>query len=150
MSSFLFREIREKRGLAYSVGSHLSMLTDMGAWSVSCGMEPSRGAECVAVLTDVLDSFVEQMKEEELLRAKRQLEVQFRMGLDSVEGQMLYLGSRLDEKQLNSPMQWLELMHAVDIDQLRQWSAKQLSQGMLWSIAAPKQALSGICDRIRV
>ena len=150
MSSFLFREIRENRGLAYSVGSHLSMLTDMGAWSVSCGMEPSRGAECVAVLTDVLDSFVEQMKEEELLRAKRQLEVQFRMGLDSVEGQMLYLGSRLDEKHLNSPMQWLELMHAVDIDQLRQWSEKQLSQGMLWSIAAPKEALSGICDRIRV
>jgi len=150
MSSCLFREIREKRGLAYGVGSHLSMLTDMGAWSISCGMEPPRGAECVTVLCDVLDSFVEQIKEEELLRAKRQLEVQFRMGLDSVEGQMLYLGARLDEKQLNSPMQWLELMHAVDIDQLRQWSEKQFSAGRLWSIAAPKQALSGICDRIRV
>jgi predicted Zn-dependent peptidase len=149
MSSCLFREIREKRGLAYSVGSHLSMLTDMGAWSVSCGMEPSRGAECVDVLCDVLGSFVEEIKEEELLRAKRQLEVQFRMGLDSVEGQMLYLGSRLDEKHLNSPMQWLELMHAIDMDQLRLWSEKQLSQGMLWSVAAPKQALSGICDRIR-
>ena len=150
MSSCLFREIREKRGLAYSVGSHLSMLTDMGAWSVSCGMEPSRGAECVTVLCDVLGSFVEQMTEQELIRSKRQLEVQFRMGLDSVEGQMLYLGSRLDEKRLNSPMQWLELMHSVDIDQLRLWSEKQLTQGMLWSIAAPKQALSDICDRIRV
>ena len=149
MSSCLFREIREKRGLAYSVGSHLSMLTDMGAWSVSCGMEPSRGAECVTVLCDVLGSFVEQLTEQELRRSKRQLEVQFRMGLDSVEGQMLYLGSRLDEKRLNSPMQWLELMHSVDIDQLRLWSEKQLTQGMLWSIAAPKQALSDICDRIR-
>jgi predicted Zn-dependent peptidase len=149
MSSYLFREIREKRGLAYSVGSHLSMLTDMGAWSVSCGMEPSRGAECVDVLCNVLAGFVDQMNEEELLRAKRQLEVQFRMGLDSVEGQMLYLGSRLDEKQLNSPLQWLELMHSVDMDQLRLWSEKQLSQGILWSVAAPKQALSGICDNIR-
>jgi len=150
MSSCLFREIREKRGLAYSVGSHLSMLTDMGAWSISCGMEPSRGPECVDVLCDVLDSFVAEMKDEELIRAKRQLEVQFRMGLDSVESQMLYLGSRLDEDKLNSPKQWLELMHAVDMDQLRLWSEKQLSQGMLWSIAAPKQALSGICDRIRL
>ena len=149
MSSCLFREIREKRGLVYSVGSHLSMLTDMGAWSVSCGMEPSRGAECVDVLCDVLGSFVEEITEEELHRAKRQLEVQFRMGLDSVEGQMLYLGSRLDEEYLNSPMQWLDLMHAVDMDQLRLWSERQLSQGMLWSVAAPKQALSGICDRIR-
>lgn len=149
MSSCLFREIREKRGLVYSVGSHLSMLTDMGAWSVSCGMEPSRGAECATVLCDVLGSFTENMNEDELLRAKRQVEVQFRMGLDSVESQMLYLGSRLDEKRLNSPMQWLELMHAVDMNQLRLWSEKQLSGGMLWSVAAPKQALSVICDRIR-
>jgi predicted Zn-dependent peptidase len=148
MSSCLFREIREKRGLAYGVGSHLSMLTDMGTWSVTCGMDPSRGAECVAVLCDVLGSFVEEMKEEELLRAKRQMEVQFRMGLDSVEGQMLYLASRLDEKKLSSPMQWLELIRSVDMDQLRQWSAKQLSQGILWSVAAPKQALSDICDSI--
>jgi len=149
MSSCLFRQIREKRGLTYGVGSHLSMLTDMGAWSISCGMEPSRGAECVSVLSDVLDNFVEEINEQELIRAKRQLEVQFRMGLDSVEGQMLYLGSRLDEKLLNSPLQWLELMHAVDLEQLRSWSEKQLSGGKLWSIAAPKQALSEICDRIR-
>ncbi|MCF6201901.1 MAG: hypothetical protein L3J42_07255 [Hydrogenimonas sp.] len=39
--------------------------------------------------------------------------------------------------------------HAVEVDELRLWSAKQLAGGMLWSIAAPKQALSGICDRIR-
>jgi len=76
------------------------------------------------------------------------MEVQFRMGLDSVEGQMLYLASRLDEKKLSSPMQWLELIRSVDMDQLRQWSAKQLSQGILWSVAAPKQALSDICDSI--
>lgn len=149
MSSFLFREIREKRGLAYSVGSHLSMLSDLGVWSVSCGMEPSRGAECVDILDDVLQGFTGMADEAELERAKRQLEVQFRMGLDSVEGQMLYLGSRLDEQVLNSPLQWLELMREVTVEDIRRWSEERLSQGMLWSIAAPGEALARICDRIR-
>jgi len=148
MSSFLFREVREKRGLAYSVGSHLSMLTDLGLWSVTCGMEPGRGAECVDVLGDVLGGFASDVGEADLERAKRQLEVQFRMGLDSAEGQMLYLGSRLDEPTLYSPLQWLDLMRAVTIEEVRCWSAERLSQGMLWSIAAPTAALEKICDRI--
>lgn len=148
MSSCLFREIREKRGLAYSVGSHLSMLSDLGVWSVTCGMEPARGAESVAVLQDVLGGFSAMLSEAELERAKRQLEVQFRMGLDSVEGQMLYLGSRLDEPVLRSPLEWLKLMRAVRVEDARHWSEKHLAQGMLWSVAAPEEALSGICARI--
>ena len=148
MSSSLFREVREKRGLAYGVGSHLSMLTDMGVWSVTCGMEPGRGAECVGVLADVLAGFAESVSPAELERAKRQLEVQFRMGLDSAEGQMLYLGARLDEPMLYSPLQWLDLMRAVTIEEVRRWSAEHLSQGMLWSIAAPAEALDKICDRV--
>ena len=149
MSSFLFREVREKRGLAYSIGSHLSMLSDMGVWSVTCGMEPSRGAESVDVLGDVLQGFTGMVSEAELERAKRQLEVQFRMGLDSVEGQMLYLGARLDEKVLNSPLEWLDLMQAITVEDIRRWSGERISQGMLWSIAAPGEALAKICDRIR-
>ena len=148
MSSFLFREVREKRGLAYGVGSHLSMLTDLGVWSVTCSMEPGRGAECISVLNDVLSGFVDEVGEADLERAKRQLEVQFRMGLDSAEGQMLYLGARLDEPALYSPVQWLDLMRAVTLDEVRRWSGERLSQGRLWSVAAPAKALEKICDRI--
>jgi len=148
MSSRLFREVREKRGLAYSVGSHLSMLSDTGIWSMTCGMEPSRAADCVTVMQDVLEHFAAGIFNEETERAKRQMEVQFRMGLDSVEGQMLYLGSRLDEAVLQSPLDWLERIRAVDVAMLQDWSAAHLSQAGLWSIAAPEQELSKICDRI--
>ena len=148
MSSHLFREVREKRGLAYSIGSHMNSLCDTGTWSITCGSETARAAECVDVISDILSGFSENLGEEELLRAKRQLEVQFRMGLDSVEGQMLYLGARLDEQVLISPAAWVDEIHAVDIETVRQWSAEKLSQGLLWSIGAPEQALSEICDRI--
>ena len=150
MSSRLFREVREKRGLAYSIGSHLSMLSDSGIWSMTCGMEPSRATDCVIIMQEVLDSFADSVDEAEVRRAKRQLEVQFRMGLDSVEGQMLYLGGRLDEQSLLSPLEWLARISAVDVAVLTDWSDTHLTQAGLWSIAAPEQALDKISDRIRI
>jgi len=148
MSSRLFREIREKRGLAYSVGSHLSMLSDAGSWSMSCGSEPERAAACVSVLQDVLTDFSGSLHEDELQRAKRQLEVQFRMGLDSVEGQMLYLGGRLDEPELWSGMAWLDRIRDVNLGQIQEWSCARLAQDELWSIAAPADALAACSDKI--
>jgi len=149
MSSRLFREVREKRGLAYSVGSHLSMLSDTGTWSISCGMEPARVTDCVEVISDVLENFASSIHAEEIERAKRQLEVQFRMGLDSVEGQMLYLGGRQDEQILLSPLDWLQRIEAVDVNMLRDWCETRLSQAGLWSIAAPACELDAVCDKIR-
>jgi len=148
MSSRLFREVREMRGLAYSVGSHLSMLSDAGIWSMTCGMEPAHAADCVSVMQDVLASFADTIHDDELERAKRQLEVQFRMGLDSVEGQMLYLGGRQDEARLLSPLQWLERIRAVDADMLRAWTRARLAAPGLWSIAAPADTLDAVRNRI--
>jgi len=149
MSSCLFREIREKRGLAYSVGSHLSTLSDTGTWSITCGSEPNRAAECVDLLSELLHGFAAQISADEVERSKRQLQVQFRMGLDSVEGQMLYLGSRLDESRLLSPMQWLEKILSVDVEEVRSWASTQFAAPALWSVAAPEKALAQICDKIR-
>jgi len=70
------------------------------------------------------------------------------MGLDSVEGQMLYLGSRFDEGHLLSPMQWLEKIQAADVDLVRAWASEQLSAPALWSVAAPEQLLPQICESL--
>jgi len=149
LSSCLFREVREKRGLAYGIGSHLNALVDTGTWSITCGTEPDRAAECVGLLSELLADFASSFSADEVARSKRQLQVQFRMGLDSVEGQMLYLGSRFDEEILLSPLQWLEQVQAVDVESVRTWAGQQLSEPGLWSIAAPEQALSKICERVR-
>ncbi|WP_232726671.1 M16 family metallopeptidase [Mariprofundus ferrinatatus] len=148
MSSRLFREVREKRGLAYSVGSHLNSLSDVGTWSLSCGLEPERAPECVSLLSKLLAEFPASITSHEVERARKQLEVQLRMGLDSVEGQMLYLGGRLDEPLLFSPIQWLEKIRAVGVDEVSGWAEEHLAAGMLWSVAAPGKALTKICDNI--
>ncbi|MFQ5614314.1 MAG: M16 family metallopeptidase, partial [Anaerolineae bacterium] len=48
MSSRLFLEIREKRGLAYTVSSSLGLLRDTGSWLVYAGVEPLRAREALA------------------------------------------------------------------------------------------------------
>lgn len=149
MSSRLFREVREKRGLVYGIGSHLNTLSDGGCWTISCGTDPERAPECAALIAELLAKFADSITDDEVERAKRQLEVQFRMGMDSVEGQMLYLGARLDEPHLNSPTEWLQLIRDVDPATIRDWAAARLAGTPLWSIAAPQRALDKICDSIR-
>ena len=144
MSSHLFREVREKRGLAYSIGSHLSTLSDAGVWSVSCGTDPSLLPECLNVIRDTVDGFASNISEASLQRAKRQLEVQFRMGMESVEGHMLYLGARLDEEILLSHAEWVERIRVVELDEIRAWVGGSLSEKPMWSICAPEPILQSV------
>jgi len=148
MSSRLFREVREKRGLAYSISSHLSMLSDQGIWTVMCGCAPAHAVASADVLREVIDRFAEDFEAREFDRAMQQLSIQFRMGMDSVEGQMLYLGSRLDEVVIRSPLHWVERVQQVSLHELREWVRDRLQQKALWSVAAPKAELAKICDSI--
>ncbi len=148
MSSRLFREVREKRGLAYGVGAHLSSLSDAGLWTVFCAAAPDQAAEAAAVIADVLEEAADTLAPEELERARRQLEVQLRMGMDSVESRMLRLGGLFDEPRLASPAEWIARLRATGIEAVRRWMRERLVGPQFWTVAAPARALSAICDRI--
>ncbi len=142
MSSLLFREIRERRGLAYSVSSHLSSFQDAGLWSISCDTDPNMLAECLPLLQENIVHFADSLDTALLTRAKRQMEVQFRMGMDSIEGNMMYLGNLLDEQTLCSQQQWIERIQDVPLDALNAWIHRYLGQQACWSVAGHAQALS--------
>ncbi|RMH61273.1 MAG: insulinase family protein [Zetaproteobacteria bacterium] len=148
MSSHLFRELREKRGLAYSIGSHLGTFTTQGLWTISCGCAPAQAIEAARVLSATLARFVDAITEEELARAKRQLVIQLRMAMDSVEGQMMYLGARLDEPELHSPLDWVARIERVSLDALRGWLRDRLARPPLWTIVAPPSELDRVCASI--
>ncbi|MDX8387789.1 MAG: pitrilysin family protein [Ghiorsea sp.] len=141
MSSILFREIREKRGLAYSVGSHLSTYTDAGLLGISCSTMPEQLEPCLNVLNETISDVCSSVPLDMVVRAKRQLVVQFRMGMDSVEGAMLQLGALLDEDQVYSPLEWVEKVNGVEPEQVQVWLKKQLETEALWTISAPSAAL---------
>jgi len=144
MSSCLFREVRERRGLAYHVGSQLFSLSDTGVLTISCSTEPARVTECVDVIRDTLSAFAAGVPEQDVERGKRQLEVQLRMGMESVEGQMLYLGGRLDETRLKAQSEWIEQVGRVTPDEVQQWARRILSSGPVWSICASSAVLQSV------
>ncbi len=139
MSSVLFREIREKRGLAYSIGSHLSTYTDTGLLSISCSTMPEQLESCLDVLQQTIADVCQNVPADMVQRAQRQLTVQFRMGMDSVEGAMLQLGALLDERKLYSPLEWVDKVNAVQPEQVQRWLKRQLETDALWTIATPER-----------
>ncbi len=144
MSSLLFREVREKRGLAYSVGSHLSTYQQQGLWSISCGTEPAMLEQCRDVILASLADFCHAIEPAALERAKRQMEVQLRMAMDSVDGRMMALSSRFNEARITDPLEWVARIRATPLERVQQWTRDHLQQPASWSFCAPESSLSTI------
>ncbi|NQV46047.1 MAG: insulinase family protein [Rhodospirillales bacterium] len=83
MSSRLFQEIREKRGLVYSVYSFMSSFTDDGLFGIYAGTGESEVAEVLPVVCDELAKSTTDINEEETERARAQLKSSILMALES-------------------------------------------------------------------
>ena len=84
MSSRLFKEVRERRGLAYSIGSSVTRYNDTGVLGISAGVSPERVTETVTVIKDELRKLVEErVDEHELTRARDYTIGNFRLSLET-------------------------------------------------------------------
>jgi len=82
--SRLMKEVRDKRGYAYSVSSYFNPLRQPGPFQISLQTKRSQAKEAIAVTRDVLDSFLKQgPSAEELVAAKANLTGSFPLRLDS-------------------------------------------------------------------
>jgi len=84
MSSRLFQEVREKRGLAYSVFSFHSAYQDDGQFAVYAGTGPENLQELIPVLCDEIKKVVSTVEPDELARAKAQMRAGLLMGRESM------------------------------------------------------------------
>jgi predicted Zn-dependent peptidase len=84
MSSRLFREVRERRGLAYSVGSGVSRYSDIGTMTVSAGVTLDHLEEATQVIRDELFKMADEpVSEDETTKARDFSIGNFRLGLES-------------------------------------------------------------------
>jgi predicted Zn-dependent peptidase len=95
MSSRLFQEVREKRGLAYSIGTHLKRFQETGAFIIHAGVDNHKAEESVNVIVQELDKIKEKVFAEELQRAKDFYLGQLIMSLEDVADYMLFMGESL-------------------------------------------------------
>ncbi|MCM2421996.1 MULTISPECIES: M16 family metallopeptidase [unclassified Streptomyces] len=121
MSSRLFQEVREKRGLAYSVYSYTSSFADCGLFGVYAGCQPRRVPEVLKICRDELDNVSEHgLTDEELQRAIGQLSGSTVLGLEDTGALMNRLGkSELCWGEQMSVDSMLERIAAVTPDDVR-------------------------------
>jgi predicted Zn-dependent peptidase len=93
MSSRLFREIREERGLAYAVYGFKMAYADAGAWGVYVGTTPSQTDTALAVIREELAKVVEEgISVAELDRAKGSMRGGLALALEDPNSRMVRLG----------------------------------------------------------
>jgi predicted Zn-dependent peptidase len=83
MSSRLFQEARENRGLCYSIFSFAAAHADTGQLGVYAGTDPEDLPELMQVVADETRQLIEEPQEDELARARAQLKAGLLMGLES-------------------------------------------------------------------
>lgn len=93
MSSRLFEEIREKRGLAYSIHSHFKCLNDTGCFGIDAGVDNKNVYETVRLILTELQKIKDQeVKKSEFTRAKEYYTGQLMLGLEDTLEHMLWIG----------------------------------------------------------
>jgi predicted Zn-dependent peptidase len=83
MSSRLFQEVREKRGLVYSIYSFASHYDDGGLFAIYAGTGPDDAGEVLPVVCEEINKVMENVGEEEVARARAQLKASILMSLES-------------------------------------------------------------------
>lgn len=84
MSSRLFREVRERRGLAYSVGAGYGYLSDAGVFTISAGVNRDKLKETISVCLEETEKLTSTLvPEEELRKAKDHNIGRFRLSLET-------------------------------------------------------------------
>ena len=95
-SSRLFQELREERGLAYSIYAWNQAFADVGLVGIGCAAERPRAAESVQLARQVLAQTAEALTQAELERARAQLESGLLMTLETPQGRADHMARSIE------------------------------------------------------
>jgi predicted Zn-dependent peptidase len=139
MSSRLFQEVREKRGLAYSVYSATSSYSDTGALTVGAGCQPERLAPVIAVIDDVLTEVAaDGFTDAEVARGKGQLRGGLVLGLEDTGSRMTRIGKgELVEAQYRTLDDIVDRIDAVTTDQVSDLARELLGRPRRAAVVGP-------------
>jgi len=139
MSSRLFQELREERGLAYSVSASHSPHSDIGVLSLYFASRPKDGPAALALLRDVSQATADTLDAAELARAKAQIKAGILMGLEGCGGQSDWLGrSILTFGRILPPAEAVAAIEAATLDEVRRVGADMLASAPALAAVGPK------------
>jgi predicted Zn-dependent peptidase len=151
-SSRLFQEIREKRGLAYSVYSFASQYADTGQVGIYVGTREENLRECLEILAGELRALAGgAVREEEVERAKENLKGRIMLSMELTSNRMSRLGkSVVTDSELLSLDQILAEIEAVEPESVAQLADMLLASEKLsvTGIGASEERFLDAVDRI--
>lgn len=128
MSSRLFQEVREKRGLAYSIYAFKSCFSDSGMFGIYAGAAPDQAVELLDVISSEVRNVAQNLSEDMLKRAKAQLKASLLMSLENVSTRceqlaqhMLFFGRPISRAEI------IDRVEAVNLEAIAQVAHKIFS-----------------------
>ena len=139
MSSRLFQEIREKRGLAYTAYSYHAQYTESGLFGAYAGTTPARADEVVALIRRELEDIRDGgLTREEFERAKGHVRGATVLSMEDPGGRMSRLGkSEIALGEILTVDETLRRLRAVTLDDARRVAERVLSQPMTLTVLGP-------------
>ena len=149
MSSRLFQEIREKRGLVYDIHSFSGSYTDTGIFGVGCGTGETQIQELIPILCDELNKSLDNIVEKEVNRGKAQLKVNQMMRRERANSRCTSAAYQLlIHNRVIEPSEIIKKIDEVSIDTVKRVAKKIISGPIAISSIGPIKNLENI-DQIQ-
>lgn len=118
MSSRIFQEVREKKGLVYSIYSFVSNYKNTGIFSIYAGMSHDQVEDALrTILKEMINIKNGNLTQEEFIRAKQQIKGNYILSLESTSSRMSAIGRReLLYNEILSPEEVIEGINNVKIE----------------------------------
>lgn len=118
MSSMLFQNIREKKGLCYSIYSYSVSYQNAGLFTIYTGLNPSKTTEVIKLIGNEIESLKKnKLTEEEIYKGREQLKGNIILGMESVSSRMSSIGkSVLTLGKIKTPEEVLKKCDEIDIN----------------------------------
>lgn len=133
MSSRLFTEVREKRGLCYYVHSDTDFYHNTGIFGASAGVDPSRIEEAISVILSEFYSLADGSKPitaDELKKSKDYIEGSMVLDLEDSRSVAQFFGMRqLLSQKVKSPTEVLELISKVTLEEVQAVAQDLINEG---------------------
>ena len=139
MSSRLFQEVREKRGLSYDISSRMQFFQDAGMFTITAGLDPAKAKDALATIDRELKRIREKpVSAAELKRTKDFLIGNFRLAHEKVTSKLFFYGqTMLSFGRLVSPQEQIDGIRAVtaaDIRAVANAILKQSNRSISWVV----------------
>jgi len=152
MSSRLFTEIREHKGLAYDIHSYVEHFLNSGSFTIYAGVDPEKLETAIVAILEEISKLKQRITSNELTRAKELSKGRLQLRLEDSQNMALWLGGQeLLRQQILDIDEVISIVDAITINDLKQVAEKLLaSEKLNLAIVGPVKKEESLSELLKV